>query len=83
MTTAAIIGDILEPVLTPEVARRIVNLRADEATQARLEELAGKCSEGRLSSEEREEYESYVEAIDVVSILQAKARRMLGSDASP
>jgi hypothetical protein len=83
MTTAAILGDILEPVLTPEVAQRIVNLRADATTQAKLEELAEKCSEGRLTSEEQRDYESYVEAIDVISILQAKARRLLREQAGP
>ena len=83
MTTAAIIGDILEPVLTPDLAKRIVDLRADEATQARLEELAEKCSEGLLTPEEQRDYESYVEAIDVVSILQAKARRLLQGQSGP
>jgi hypothetical protein len=83
MTTATIISDILEPVRTPDLAQRIVNLRADEATQAKLDDLADKCSEGRLTPEERQEYESYVQAIDVISILQAKSRRVLRGSAAP
>lgn len=83
MTTATIISDILEPVLTPELAQRIMNLRADEATQAKIDNLADKCTEGRLTPEERQEYESYVQAIDVISILQAKARRVLRGPATP
>jgi hypothetical protein len=63
--------------LTPDVARQFVELRADPETQARVDELAAKASEGRLSLEERIEYEGYVEAIDIVSILQAKARKVL------
>jgi hypothetical protein len=68
---------ILDPVITPELARQLVAYRADEATQARIDELAEKCNEGLLTSEERAEYEDFVSAIDLVSILQAKARRVL------
>jgi hypothetical protein len=71
---------LLDPVakcLTPDVARRLVALRADPETQARIDDLASKANEGTLSSVERVEYEGYVEAIDVVSILQAKARKIL------
>jgi hypothetical protein len=56
---------LLDPVrdcLTPEVAARIAALRADTATQERLDELAGKNAAGQLSAEERAEYEAYVRA---------------------
>lgn len=59
------------------MARRLVNFRADSETQARVEELADKCSEGELSPAERREYEAYVRAIHLVSILQSKARMVL------
>jgi hypothetical protein len=71
---------LLDPVarcLTADVAKRLVELRADPETQARIDELAGKANEGTLSPNEKTEYEGYVEAIDVVSILQAKARKVL------
>jgi len=67
---------ILE-LLTVEQARRIVAYRADESLQQRIEELAQKCTEGRLREEERAEYEGYVKANKFVALLQAKARRML------
>jgi hypothetical protein len=54
---------LVEPVVrtfTPEVARALVRLRADPEAQARIDELAEKCNEGRLSPEEREEYETSV-----------------------
>jgi hypothetical protein len=73
---------VLEPVgrcLTPEVARALVGLRADAEVQARLEELADKSTEGALSPEERDEYQSYVSAIDFLSVLQAKARAILAA----
>jgi hypothetical protein len=71
---------ILDPVgrcLTPDVARAIVNLRTDEETQTRLDDLADKSSEGTLSAVERAEYETYVAAIDFLTVLQAKARALL------
>ena len=65
--------------LTGEVARQFVELRADPETQARIDELGAKANEGTLTQAERSEYEAYVEAIDVVSILQAKARKTLAA----
>lgn len=73
---------LLDPVarcFTPEVARLLVELRPDPGTQSRIDELAAKANEGLLSDDEASEYEGYVEAIDVVSILQAKARKRLAS----
>jgi len=77
---------LLEPVsrcLTPEVARRIVNLRADPVMQERLDELADKSTEGILTEEEREEYETYVHAIDFIAILQAQSRSLLKGNRQP
>jgi hypothetical protein len=87
MAAAAVLSALdrlLEPVgrcLTPEVARALVALRTDEATQARLEELADKSTEGMLTPGEREEYQAYVSAIDFLSVLQAKARAILAGAA--
>ena len=71
---------VLDPVarcFTPDVARQIAALRADPTLRARLDVLARKANEDELTEEERDEYQSYVEAIDLVSILQAKARQIL------
>ncbi len=75
-----ILARLLEPLgqcLTPEVAKALVNLRADPHVQARIDELADKCTEGTLSTEERSEYETYVYAIDFIAVLQAQARNLL------
>jgi hypothetical protein len=80
MSTAPYLDRIFEPlgdVLNVDAAQRIVDWRADEATQARLDELADKCTEGSLTSAEREEYDAYIRAIDFIGILQAKARSVL------
>jgi hypothetical protein len=69
--------DPLDRILTPEVARKIVDLRADVATQERIDELAGKSTEGELTPAEEAEYDDYIEAIDIIGILQSKARSAL------
>jgi hypothetical protein len=69
--------DPLGRMLTPEVARKLVDYRFDAKAQARIDKLARKCNEGELSEAERREYETYVEAVDFIAILQAKARSVL------
>ena len=82
-------NDVLDRVLDPftecfttEVAQRIVDLRADAHTQSRLDELASKANEGQLSSAERAEYDKYRSAFHFITILQAKARRLLKRQAT-
>jgi hypothetical protein len=65
-------------ILTPEIARAIADLRADPATQQRIEELADRHHEGRLSPDELAEYEALVNGANVMAVLQAKARSVLG-----
>ena len=48
-----------------------------------MDELAEKSTEGKLSPEERAEYEAYIDAIDVISLLQAKARDVLLRQSKP
>ena len=62
---------------TPEVARSLIQLRADPELQARMDELAQKSNEGRLTPEEREEYETSIRFANYLAIIQAKARRLL------
>jgi hypothetical protein len=69
--------DDIVAALTPEAARVIARWRASAATQSRIDDLADKCNEGRLTPEERSEYESAVKAANLVSILQARARSFL------
>lgn len=76
----SVLDRLLDPVgniLTPEVARRLVDLRFDRKAQSRIDKLARKCNEGKLTAAEKSEYESYVHTIDVIAILQAKARALL------
>jgi hypothetical protein len=77
---AAGLAKILDPVaqcFTPEVAKRVAELRADPDVQARIEELAEKCNEGTMTPEEIAEYDAYIQAMDVVAVLQKKARTLI------
>jgi hypothetical protein len=74
--------DPLTQCLTPEAARYLVGLRASSAAQERMDELADKCGQGELSSEERAEYEGCVSAANLLAILQRKARGILAGEAT-
>lgn len=76
----SVLDQVLDPFmecLTPEVARRIADLRADVRTQSRVDELADKANEGQLTPAEEREYDRYLEAFHFVTILQVKARTFL------
>ena len=78
---AALLDQIVEPFaecLTPAAARKIIDLRADPAVQDRLNELAEKANRGTLSEAEKSSYDSYLTAFHLITILQARARRVLG-----
>jgi hypothetical protein len=69
--------------LSPAVARRIIEIRADAATEVRVAELAEKCNEGLLTDAERAEYESFISTSNFIAILQAKARALLAQHGKP
>jgi hypothetical protein len=75
--TLDVLLDSVVECFTPEVARRLTNLQVKPALQARLAELAEKANEGLLTNKERDEYAAYVEAGDLIGILQANARDFL------
>jgi hypothetical protein len=81
MSTPAIHLDrLLEPLascLSPEVAAKVADLRADEAMQARVDYLADRANEDALNAVEREEYAGYLHANEVIAVLQARARSLL------
>lgn len=60
-----------------DAARKVIGLRADDAMQSRVDELAAKANAGTLSEAEKLEYDEYLAAFHFVTILQARARRML------
>ncbi|MBI1901585.1 MAG: hypothetical protein HYS13_10810 [Planctomycetia bacterium] len=83
--TTDFLARMLEPVtecLTPEAATKLVNLRPDPALQKRMAALAEKANEGQLTAKERTAYEDYIDANDLIGILQAQARAVLRRAAS-
>jgi hypothetical protein len=78
--TTAVLDEMLEPVtraFSRDVAQALANLQASIAAQSRIAELAEKCNEGALTPAEQTEYETYVQTLDLISVLQAKARAWL------
>jgi hypothetical protein len=72
------VGPVLQIVL-PEKAEAVAHFRADPSLQARIEELATKSTEGKLTEAEAKEYAGYVRANTFVAILQRHARQMIKS----
>ena len=75
-----VLDQFLNPVrdmLTPEVAKAIADLRAEPATQERIENLAHRHHEGQLAPDELAEYEALVKGANLIAVLQAKARSVL------
>ena len=72
--------DLLNPLgecMTPEVALKVIQLRASADANERMQLLAQKSAAGRLSDEERDEYEACVSAGTFIAILQAKDRSIV------
>lgn len=80
MSTVSYLDRFLDPmvdVFPPDVARAVVDLRADAGLEADIANIRDKASAGSLTAEEEAAYRELVEAIDVISIIQSKARRSL------
>ncbi len=80
MSTGSYLDRFLDPmtdVLTPDMAQSIVELRADSDLVAEVELLRHKANQGTLTSDEQAAYRDIVDAIDLISIVQSKARRVL------
>ena len=66
---SAVLEKMLEPVSRSfglKTARALAALRVGGRTQARVEKLAEKCNEGKLTANERAEYEAYVQASTLI-----------------
>jgi hypothetical protein len=67
--------------LTPESARRVIALKADSELQKRMDEMATRHTEGRLTPTEEAEYGRLVSYATFVAILKSKARQLLAGSA--
>jgi hypothetical protein len=85
LITANVADRLLKPLtdcLTPDVARRIIEARLDPETQGLIDDLAHKANRGTLTEEERGQYAELVEYIDLVGIINARARLLLRDSAN-
>ena len=67
----------VERCLNRESAAALLDLPVNPRVQNRVDELAEKCNEGRLTPDERSEYEGLIWADQFLGLLQAKARSFL------
>ena len=75
-----LLDQLIEPFadcLTTEAAEKISALKADDALQLRIDELAEKANQGSLTPSEQSEYDRYLAAFHFVTVMQARARRLL------
>jgi hypothetical protein len=70
-------------ILTPDQMMRLAELQGDPGLVSRLAELDERANEGELSPADREEYEAYVDANNLLAVLQAEARIRLSHSESP
>ena len=80
MATMNYLDRLLDPLteaFTPQVASALLKLRADSELEAHIAELRRKANDGALTPAEDAEYKDFVETLDLISIIQAKARRFL------
>lgn len=78
--STSLLDRLIEPFtecLTTDAARKIAAIRADDAMQTRVDELAEKANRGTLTEDERMEYDRHLAAFHFVTIMQARARRLL------
>ncbi|MCA9150576.1 MAG: hypothetical protein KDA92_14795 [Planctomycetales bacterium] len=79
-TEISVLNQALEPLsrsLTIDEARHIAALKPDTQTLALLDELGRKANEGQLTDDEQALYSAHVRAGNLMTVLQAKARKLL------
>jgi len=85
MSIATYLDRFLDPLadaFTPEFARKVADIRVDAELQAYVDKLASKASNGTITETESAEYKALIDAADLVSVLQIKARRYLAESSA-
>jgi hypothetical protein len=79
-TATEFLSSYIEPLaaeLTTQQAQTILSIKPADRLIARVQELGDKASAGKLTEQERAEYEYYIDVDDVIGLLKAKARSLL------
>lgn len=69
-------------VFLPQLARKIAEIHVDTELKKNFGILRRKANKGKLTPDEDDEnrYKDFIEAVDVISIIRAKARQCLGNN---
>jgi hypothetical protein len=84
-TVPDLLTTYLEPIaeeLTPRQAEKILAITPPSELIAKVHEHADKANLGTLTPDQEAEYAYYVDVDDVIGLLKAKARHLLGREAS-
>ncbi len=71
-----LVNPVLDDLLTPETASRLMTFRVPNDTIRRLEVLRQRAQDGALGTDERREYEGLVDALDLIALIKLKAQRL-------
>ena len=63
--------------LSPDTARKLLQLEFDAAEKARVTVLSRKAQDGTLLPDERAELDEYIRIADAIAVLQSRARQAL------
>lgn len=79
MVTLNALDQLLNPSagwLTPQSAQKLIDWKVSDEVRQRVEELGRKANLGTLTEEEDAEYRAYLDDAELISLMQAKARRL-------
>jgi hypothetical protein len=86
MTTATALHQLFDSVgncLTLDVASKLQEVRVTDELQSQLDRWASLNNEGGLSSDDRQQYEAILRALNFIAVLQAKAKRIASASTNP
>jgi hypothetical protein len=86
ITEFEILSDVISPKrtdLSPEVARSILGWKFSAKAIAKMNRLARRNKQGKITEVEREELERFLRVGSLINLAQAKARHSLNASESP
>jgi len=79
MESLSALDQLLNPTtgwLTPVSAQKLIDWKISDDLRTRIEDLGQKANHGTLTTEEDAEYRAYLDDAELISLMQAKARRL-------
>jgi hypothetical protein len=82
MESLSALDQLLNPStgwLTAVSAQKLIDWKVNDELRTRIEELGQKANRGTLTADEDAEYRAYLDDAELISLMQAKARRLYRS----